>query len=674
LGRHGAAGRTVEAGGKALNDAAAAGALLGTAGMDRDTPPPGGPKPADARATPADRSRTRLTPEWLPFAPGTRLTPPDPEMRPPTDADGFPPEVAPVRFLPGRRLLHLLGGPRLRETPGRQDFGATLDSIALSPDGRFALTRAARIRLWDLTSGRVVRSFEAGHEISRVAFLPDGVHARFIGSQLRVVDLRTGRIVAQRELVPRVVRNVALTAGGRHAVVVGGSEAWLVDLGSPEPDRPVATDSAPVTLGTVGLRNAAISPDGRYAAICRPGNRLRVVTVPGGQEVAEFSGFGRVRDFALSATQLIVADDRSLQARPLDIDDATDGPGDEPFDPEPPMSGMGVGMRIAIGDPRDRPIWRHSQRSWINATAVLADTGELLTISRTGEVVIRGLADGRVRRRTQLHHDRLNDVAVRGRRAVVACEDGAIVLLDTATPATVAEPDTHYSTCWRVAFSPDGRFAMTGDGSGRVRLVDLRAGREVLRMHHHSAAVTAAAFSADGRIGATGSRTGRVSVVDLRTGDLAGPVSEAGSPVPRLALSPDGAHLAMIPRDDRLRLIETATGRLLDEFPLGDATIDRPAVVPDPAATDGVAVEFLLDGRLHRRRPGDSAPTPVPGAAPPPDEPPNPGEQMRELFRRRLDDSPVQVRTSPDGRYLLAFLVRNGLLIYERDDDDGAGA
>jgi WD40 repeat protein len=55
----------------------------------------------------------------------------------------------------------------------------------------------------------------------------------------------------------------------------------------------------------------------------------------------------------------------------------------------------------------------------------------------------------------------------------------------------------HTEWVYSVAFSPDMRSALSGDGEGAVRLWDLETGDEIIRFDGHTGVVRGVAFSPD---------------------------------------------------------------------------------------------------------------------------------------------------------------------------------
>jgi eukaryotic-like serine/threonine-protein kinase len=149
-------------------------------------------------------------------------------------------------------------------------------AVRFSPDGRLLLTAGqvdGFVRLIDVDSGRVVRSFAAtpGVSIRRAFFTPDGVSvvAASVDGTLRVWDAQSGAL--RREL-PRVVPalvDFALAGGGTQAVTVsrgGVLEVWSLATGRRDADL---SDAA------TGVTVAATDPAG---ALLLAGARDGVVT------------------------------------------------------------------------------------------------------------------------------------------------------------------------------------------------------------------------------------------------------------------------------------------------------------------------------------------------------------------------------------------------------------
>src|SRR5262249_19089529 len=66
-------------------------------------------------------------------------------------------------------------------------------------------------------------------------------------------------------------------------------------------------------------------------------------------------------------------------------------------------------------------------------------------------------------------------------------------------PAPTAPFAGHGASVLSLAFSPDGRLALSGCGDNFVRLWEVPSGKELRRFEAHTAPVYALAFSADGR-------------------------------------------------------------------------------------------------------------------------------------------------------------------------------
>ena len=113
------------------------------------------------------------------------------------------------------------------------------NSVAFSPDGRFIAsanygTKGSDIRLWEVASGRLVRTFgqtKTSTEIKSVAFSPDGrrlVSGGVRGEGVRVWDVQSGRQVWHSD---GEATAVAFSPDGRR-VASAGSSVFLRDADS----------------------------------------------------------------------------------------------------------------------------------------------------------------------------------------------------------------------------------------------------------------------------------------------------------------------------------------------------------------------------------------------------------------------------------------------------------
>jgi hypothetical protein len=117
-----------------------------------------------------------------------------------------------------------------------------------------------------------------------------------------------------------------------------------------------------------------------------------------------------------------------------------------------------------------------------------------------------------------------------------------------------------------VAFSPDGKRALSGGDDGTLRLWDVVSGKELRRFEGHREAVTAVAFSADGRLAASGGRDRTVRLWDLDGGRERARLDGHLGTVLCLSFSPGGERLLSGGEDKVLRLWDVEKAREVRRF------------------------------------------------------------------------------------------------------------
>jgi WD40 repeat protein len=126
----------------------------------------------------------------------------------------------------------------------------------------------------------------------------------------------------------------------------------------------------------------------------------------------------------------------------------------------------------------------------------------------------------------------------------------------------------HTKGAFGVAFSPDGRHALSGDGDGTVRLWEVATGREVRRFSGPpNRNLEGVAFSPDGRQALTAShREGETAQLwDVKTGKEIRVLKGHTDDVWRVAFSPDGRR-ALTGGRDSARLWDLESGKELRRF------------------------------------------------------------------------------------------------------------
>ncbi len=155
--------------------------------------------------------------------------------------------------------------------------------------------------------------------------------------------------------------------------------------------------------------------------------------------------------------------------------------------------------------------------------------------------------------------------------------DRTLRLWDLATGKEVWNKLADPSDAICVAFSPDGRRAVSGGGSGDLRLWEVETGKE-LRVWTHGGSVLAVAFMPDGKHVLSGGDSGWLRLWDVDTGKQVKEFEDREDPITGIAVSPDGgravsgAHLSLV------HLWDLQAGKELRRF---EATGSAVAFGPD---------------------------------------------------------------------------------------------
>jgi WD40 repeat protein len=135
----------------------------------------------------------------------------------------------------------------------------------------------------------------------------------------------------------------------------------------------------------------------------------------------------------------------------------------------------------------------------------------------------------------------------------VSGKDLTVRLWDLTSGKKIRDFVGHTGIVWCLAFSPDGRRALSGSMDHTVRLWNVATGREVHRFQHN-AWVMGVCFSPDGKRGLSSTENGDIVLWELETGRYLRNFKGHAGGVECVAFSPDGLHILSAGRDGTVRL------------------------------------------------------------------------------------------------------------------------
>jgi WD40 repeat protein len=169
----------------------------------------------------------------------------------------------------GGGIIHLWQSATGKEIGHVKGQGSTLPSVAFSPNGkRLASASGKQLCIWDVASGKALRSFPQGHKdtVAALVISPDGKRLSSSGSEgtIRIWDVAQGKELHRMFLPHRAgvadwATTLAFSPDGKTLAAGGNSGIHLWDTATGRDLRTFAPESG-------GAAFLAFSPDGKTLA------------------------------------------------------------------------------------------------------------------------------------------------------------------------------------------------------------------------------------------------------------------------------------------------------------------------------------------------------------------------------------------------------------------------
>jgi WD40 repeat protein len=582
---------------------------------------------------------------------------------------------------------------------------ASVHWIALSPDGRQVLASdiAGKVKLWDVASGRRIRTLDTAGTPHGVAISPDGRRALVVclEGSVRLYDLDTGKEIrsigkhrgaATRarfspdgrlaascsddgtiqvfDLEDQTSTTVEAHEGGVFGIVFLPDGKRLLTSGNDETvklwDVGALRGKVPALIRTFHghkgwVFGCAVSPDGRLGVSGGLDCTARVWNLETGENTITLEGpqVG-VGDAAFTPDGkhvLTGSADHAVRVFDLATKECRILAGHEDN-----VAGVAVTPdgRFAVSGS-----WDETVRVWDLATGKVTrtirerDKGvQALSFLPDGKSFVSGNEDGAARlldlagkkqvRVFAGHGGAVLSVATSadGTRAVTGCEDGAVRVYDVAKSAPLFTLSGHTGPVRSVALAANGARAVSGGEDGTVHVWDLQHGREERSLKGAIASIFAVALSPGGdRVVAAGG-AGIVYAWNATDGRLIEPVTGHTGAVQTLAIDPDGGHFLSGSDDGTLRLWQLEA-QASTAFVAGKGAVVGAVLFPDGKRFASITTHGMLS--IWRR-----------------DDPVHPtGVSLKSLKAKSLADHPISLAISRDGTALLVGTAR-GIVFHFR--------
>jgi WD40 repeat protein len=458
-------------------------------------------------------------------------------------------------------------------------YGGSNSKAVFSPDGNYIATTGGMLRLWDVKTGKIVKSYnDYGSSSYSVAFSPDGKYLLFDSDKDMILsDVNTGEIKKIFKGHTEDVTHVAFSSDGTK--ILSGSNDDTIKLWDVLTGKEIRT----FTGFSYAIEDIAFSPNNKY--MISASDVIKLWDISSGKVIRTFArnqnnvssvAFSPDGKFSLSGNwdktmklwNLVNCTIKTFEGNSIgtslvhffpDGKRAVSGGGNERFALWDLVTGKEIesydGLNMAMADtsldisPNGKQflipyrngfnLYEFSKDKLIGVKG-FSVSGKVVDVafSPDGKYAVsvdNVLEDNNVysyhmvrlwdmNKFTLLKEIKFSDYVL----SVAISPDDKFVLIGNkrdvsiwgiAEGRVVMNMEGHTGNVNSVAYSSDGKKALSGSDDGTLKLWDIKTGKEIKNMSGHSGVVNSVAFSTDGKYALSGSKDGTMRLWNIQTDD-----------------------------------------------------------------------------------------------------------------------------------------------------------
>ena len=454
------------------------------------------------------------------------------------------------------------------ETVVQRGHYEAIKAIAFTPDSKYLLTgsRDKSIKLWDIASGRELRSF-LGHSLT-VNDLDVSSDGKYIVSSsadktARLWEIETGRLIRTFTGHQDMLTSVDLSSDGKKLITAGYD--WVAILWDVATGDTIRTFKVNPDKGLGYGVSARFTADDRLIAFGEDNRTTTVHHVKTGELIQELKpaegwcgGCATFVDYTNSGDHLITASNK----------------GD-----------------FVLRNSQSGEVLQTFERDWGTFRAIdVSPDGEWALMLGEDSLKVYEVAAGKLRYGIRHHHGMpATDAAFSpdNRHIVTVGDDQKVHLYDASTGKLLNtlggylvtrdkggleyDPNSRWDYYIKkytdlkhdFAVSPDGKYLLKGKTGKIARMWEINSGKIVQEFYGHEKAVLCMAFTKDGKNVITGSADNTAKIWDAGSGKEWLTLKGHREVIFSVALSPDEKKIITGSWDGTAKIWDASTGKLL---------------------------------------------------------------------------------------------------------------